>query len=336
MAKNIRIVGTFEVCSLEQGPQGPQGPRGPMERIRKWEAGASYTAGGAGEDYGDIVYEDGSRVPYECVVSHTAQEGYPPSALANHSDPSMRYWRAGEHRYMVATDIMLSRLIVASEIDVESLVAQKFETSGDAKVRIQNGLMEVFGSANKVEPNIRFGVNEDGYAVLQYFDNSGKFLYDLGPNGLSEIDVREAKWITYRRKFLGTDEATVVRGTAWKNTLYTSGTDVYKYVSKVVAGVNQDPQNDGLYFNVKNTEGEKLNGWYCPVGSNGSGTDNSVGMVPSYEYVRDTSIYQPAVTNKAGHSIYFKNLEYYQNGVLTRIQPVYWAVPTSNTAYPVN
>ena len=333
MAKQVRVVGSFEVCSLEQGPQGE---RGPMERVRKWEPGKYYTAGGAGENYGDIVYEEGSNIPYECVVSHTSSADAPPSVLSTHTNPAQRYWRAGEHRYMLATDLMLSRLIVASEIDVESLIAQKIETTGDAKVRIQNGLIEVFGAINQAEPNIRFGVNENGYAVLQYFDNDGKFLYDLGPQGLSKIDVREEKWLTYRRKYLGLDEATVIQGTDWKNTLYTAGTNVYKYVSKVVSGLNYDLDNDGKYFTIQSTAGEKLNGWYCPVGSNGSGTDNSVGMVPSYEYVRDTSIYQPAVTNKAGHSIYFKNLEYYQNGVLIRIQPVYWAVPTSNTAYPVN
>lgn len=320
--KPVRIVGLFEVTSEAKGEKGAK------ERVRKWAPNVQYTAGGDGEEYGDLVYDD-SEIPYECVVSHTSVAGEPPAVLATHTDPAKRYWRAGERRYMIASDIMLSRLITASEIDVESLVVQKIETTGDATIRIQNGLIEVFGTQNTAEPNIRFGVNEAGYAVLQYFDNTGKFLYDLGPNGLSNINVREAKWIPYRRKYLGTDEQTVIQGTAWKGTLYSAGSDVYKYVSQMVSGLNQDLENDGKYFVGQRVSSAKLSGWYCPVGSNGSGSDNSVGMVPSYEYVRGTSIYQPVITNKAGHSIYFKNLEYYQNGVLMRIQPVYWAVPTS-------
>lgn len=65
--------------------------------------------------------------------------------------------------------------------------------SNKAKVKVEGSIMEVFGEGGNM--NIRFGVDEDtGYAVLQYYDNDGTMLYDLGPNGLRYISVIEEKW----------------------------------------------------------------------------------------------------------------------------------------------
>ena len=43
--------------------------------------------------------------------------------------------------------------------------------------------MEVFNPFGTM--NIRFGL-KNGYAVMEYYDNDGNFLYDLGPNGISQ------------------------------------------------------------------------------------------------------------------------------------------------------
>lgn len=57
-------------------------------------------------------------------------------------------------------------------------------------VTIQDAMAAFFGK--KGVANIKFGVNNDGYAVLSYYDNGGKFLYDLGPNGISAKNVKES------------------------------------------------------------------------------------------------------------------------------------------------
>lgn len=318
-----------------------------MERVRKWSAGVYYTAGGIDEEYGDIVYEEGSKIPYECVVSHTSVASEPPSVLAVHSDPSKRYWRAGEYRYMVANDIMLSRLISASEIDVNNLSVAQLETKSlDATIRIKDGLMEVFGSVNKNEPNIRFGINDNGYAVLQYFDNEGRFLYDLGPNGISMIDVREQKWITYRRYYLGSVDSNVISSQGYIGILYEDGADVYKYVSKVVAGKVSYPELDGRYYasNGVDTDGaptgNQLSGWYCWTASKGADVES----FGEYIYLLDAdgnpvppsdlSEYNPSLDYGADYIIYFKNLEHYTDGVLDTRQNVYWSVrKDSNNEY---
>jgi hypothetical protein len=57
-------------------------------------------------------------------------------------------------------------------------------------VLIENAMATFFGK-NRCA-NIKFGVNSDGYAVLSYYDNDGKPLYDLGPKGITAKDVKES------------------------------------------------------------------------------------------------------------------------------------------------
>ena len=326
--KRIRLFGVFEVATSEKGEKGAK------ERVRLWAPNTDFNCGTDGEEYGDIVYEEGSSIPYECVVSHTSVGGEPPSVLVNHSNPDKRYWRAGEHRYMLATDIMLSRLIAASEIDVKDLLVQMLETkSSDATIRIKEGLMEVFGTVNKKEPNIRFGVNSEGYAVMQYFDNNGNFLYDLGPKGISSIDVREQGWLKFRRYYLGTDEETVIQSSGYINVLYNSGEDVYKYITKIVAGVlAHDGVYEGLYYDGNGVDSDgvptenPLNGWYCSTAPKGATIENYMMYQQDLGLISDLSQYNPPLNFGYDYAIYYKRLEHYSNGVLDKTQNVYWSV----------
>jgi hypothetical protein len=53
-------------------------------------------------------------------------------------------------------------------------------------VDIENGTIRIFGQ-NKSTPNIVFGVNKNGNAVLTYYNNNGEKMYDLGPSGISQL-----------------------------------------------------------------------------------------------------------------------------------------------------
>lgn len=90
-------------------------------------------------------------------------------------------------------------LIDAQTIFANNVTTSRLETTGNgnysqslqkAHIVIQDGLFKVFGDG--VNPNIVIGYDEtNGYAVLQYYDNNGTLLYDLGPNGIHEIEVVE-------------------------------------------------------------------------------------------------------------------------------------------------
>lgn len=88
-------------------------------------------------------------------------------------------------------DGMLNADLIAAKV-LESL------GSNGARVTISDGIMEFFGSVNKTKPNIRFGLNSEGSAVLSYYDNEGNFLYDLGPSGISTMDKTNGTFTEYK------------------------------------------------------------------------------------------------------------------------------------------
>lgn len=78
----------------------------------------------------------------------------------------------------------------AINADLVKVTQMETKAEGGATIKINNGLLEVIGTIGKT--NIRFGVNENGMAVMQYLDNAGNILYDLGPNGWDASRFSEA------------------------------------------------------------------------------------------------------------------------------------------------
>lgn len=84
-------------------------------------------------------------------------------------------------------------LINAQSIWSDNVTATKLETRGDgqyntdlekAHIEIEDGLLKVYGTQDVA--NIVIG-SYNGDAILRYFDNTGKMLYDLGPDGIKKI-----------------------------------------------------------------------------------------------------------------------------------------------------
>lgn len=84
-------------------------------------------------------------------------------------------------------------------LNADLIAAKVLESLGSngARVVINDGIMEFFGSINKTQPNIRFGLNSEGSAVLSYYDNAGNFMYDLGPGGISTMDKQDGIFTEY-------------------------------------------------------------------------------------------------------------------------------------------
>lgn len=85
-------------------------------------------------------------------------------------------------------------------LNADLIAAKVLESLGSngARVAISDGMIEFFGSVNKTKPNIRFGLNSEGSAVLSYYDNNGNFLYDLGPAGISTMDKTNGTFTEYK------------------------------------------------------------------------------------------------------------------------------------------
>lgn len=93
-------------------------------------------------------------------------------------------------------------------LNAQLVRAQRLQTKGKngAEVRIEDGMMQVFGAAGVA--NIRFGLDDNGYATLGYYDNHGNLLYDLGPKGIVKLDVSDSTMT--RVAFINLDAAGLV------------------------------------------------------------------------------------------------------------------------------
>lgn len=103
-------------------------------------------------------------------------------------------------RVKVMNGNVIAALFKNGMLNADLIAAKVLESLGSngARVAISDGMMEFFGSVNKTKPNIRFGLNSDGSAVLSYYDNNGNFLYDLGPDGISTMDKTDGSFTQYR------------------------------------------------------------------------------------------------------------------------------------------
>ena len=93
-------------------------------------------------------------------------------------------------------------------LNAQLVRAQRLQTKGKngLEVRIEDGMVQIFGAAGVA--NIRFGLDDKGYATLGYYDNHGNLLYDLGPKGIVKLDVADSTMT--RTAFINLDAAGLV------------------------------------------------------------------------------------------------------------------------------
>lgn len=103
-----------------------------------------------------------------------------------------------------------TKIAVFDEDGLNALLvrAQRLQTKGKngIEVRIEDGMVQIFGAAGVA--NIRFGLDDNGYATLGYYDNHGNLLYDLGPKGIAKLDVSNSTMT--RTAFIDIDAAGLV------------------------------------------------------------------------------------------------------------------------------
>lgn len=143
--------------------------------------------------------------------------------------------------------------------------ASKFRTAKNGvRLEAENGVINIFGNFAR---NIEFGVNEEGLAVMRYYDNDGTLLYDLGPTGIKTVERASDTWATVRLTFVGDEEQDVFSVDYFgkvKNPLKDTGTDRYQFHSGYIGGAYNDAENNRKYFTEKLVSITKYipNGWY--------------------------------------------------------------------------
>lgn len=120
MGQLMRASGAFEVTmAATNGNDGAKGAKPVMLYWDECASGFQFKAGVGGEDVYHIVWETrnltaGKATAYLCIATHT-KSSTKPSADSTH-------WQRMSNLAMIATDLMLTRQILASEINAENLV----------------------------------------------------------------------------------------------------------------------------------------------------------------------------------------------------------------------
>lgn len=104
---------------------GAQGGKGAKMRMREWSSGTEYLQGKDGEDFYDIVLYNSKL--YLCLKSHTASSSNNPVTSINNY---LGYWEIAQEWTFVATKLLLTEKIVASQIDANGIVAENVDLSG--------------------------------------------------------------------------------------------------------------------------------------------------------------------------------------------------------------
>lgn len=277
------------------GVYGDTGETGAMIRISTWsniqvaaeEEDLFYKSGLNGEKWYDIVEHNGAK--YRCIRSHNQSESLEPG-----TDGSDFHWIAADEYEFIATKLLLSEKIKAGQIDAEDLVVNKLSTQSEngTKVEIQDGLIEIFSTSNQTYANIRLGIDDMGVAVLQFYDNNNKLLFDLGASyGLrqfqSEITQRDWKKEYWHQLSTNawenlTSELPTILSTLSSN-IYaesiTSQTEVVKRIDTTTVNGIMTPGTYNDYYFTEATEASTyyVSGVYCP-------TNITIYEISTYEF----------------------------------------------------
>ena len=146
-------------------------------RRRRWALNTEYFKGAVDERYEDVVLIESAGF-YRCIKTHV-------STLDNRPGTGtywQQYWtsaQSGQYE-MLSTD-----LFFAEKALVNNLIATLIQTgySGSPHIEAEGSEFKIFGRGQY--PAIYLAVNSDNRAVLRFLnENTGEFLYDLGPDGI--------------------------------------------------------------------------------------------------------------------------------------------------------
>lgn len=314
---------TGQVKFLVQGEQGPSGAR---QRYVDWSTTSDFLSGTNGEEWQYTTYYNTHA--YLCLRSFnkSTYSKTPAQSVADNDG----YFIVADEFFFAMINYLIVNKINAAMIDVQNLIVEKVRTAASGpRIEMSGTMMEIFGNS---VANIRSGINADGLAVLEYYDNDGRKLYDLGPSGINQIPVSEESWSDVYLKYLGTSLSSILTLSAedYKTITYYDTVIWYQYHSQVVAGVVDDTTNDTLIFASKNKTSNKINGWYV----SGLKSVNGVSPIqqirvsnPDYHICTSSDLSGLQSENETvrwQNNIYCVALDHYTDGVNDQTVLAYW------------
>ena len=146
-------------------------------RRRRWAVNTQYFQGAVDERYDDAVLVGESGF-YHCIKTHVSTLDNKPGS----GDNWETYWTTVSSAMF---DLLATDIFFADKALVNNLIATIIQTgySGSPHIEAEGSEFKIFGRGQY--PAIYLAVNDDNKAVLRFQnENTGEFLYDLGPDGI--------------------------------------------------------------------------------------------------------------------------------------------------------
>lgn len=239
-------------------------------RRRRWALNTEYMAGGVDEPYLDaVLFVAGNETAfYRCIKSHISTEDNKPTGT-----DGAQYWTSenSAHFENLSTD-----LFFATKAYVDNLIATLIQTGyeGSPHIEAEGSEFKIFGRGQY--PAIYLAVNSDNKAVLRFQnENTGEFLYDLGPDGImkeftevadsytkySLYKLTEAKRVSELLDITDSMCTNYYRFNEGYKQIGTGSTATKKYH---VSGTSSPSAKNASYFTVQSYSGSTIrDGWYC-------------------------------------------------------------------------
>lgn len=314
---------------------GEDGKQGPMPvNTGQWNKDVEYIKDEFIQPYVWQI-KNGKKLYYLLVAERSLGD----DPYTNNTQGNGDIWR-----YREEYDLFLARKIQADEIDVDNLVVRKVKTANSGpRFEMEGSEMKVYGDG--VHPNMIFGVNESGYAVMEYYTPSGNKLYDLGPSGINILNFAPVKWTEKKLKQFSTEKSR--ENIPWQDFFKISNGDVtqtnspiyYNYYAGGSPTVSQ-AERERERYTYASIDGPKIaDGWYYipPYAhdrgykqylSNNSGKfvkpaegglySNSFGVLDRDNiYVVDCYLYIGGISTDYAHYYFQENPEDKIDGTLT-------------------
>ena len=255
-------------------------------RNRRWAINTQYQAGKVDEQYDDTVLF-GETGFFHCIKSHISTLDNAP----NGTNGSI-YWEATSKVALLATDIFF-----AEKALINNLIATLIQTgySGNPHIEAEGSEFKIFGKGQY--PAIYLAVNSDNKAVLRFQnENTGEFLYDLGPDGImKEFSEVADSYTPMKLKKLtnATRVSELLNITDSACTTYYRFNEGYKQIGSGnnvtkqyhVSGGSSPSAKNAQFFTSQNYNGTAIaNGWYVKP-------NNGNYMMTMANAIGDSSIY---------------------------------------------
>lgn len=275
-----------------------------------------FYCGAYGEPYYDIVYD--GKYYWLCKKTYrrnlkieVVEDGATVEKFVKPDNNSLWtiYWEmASQHNFLMA------KTLYAIDAFIDSLVVHKLSTQTtdeSAELFIENGMILIKSKKNNT--SIKFGVDENGNAIQQYYDGNN-LLYDLGPTGIfSYTKSVGSSWDTYTYISAsgGPSETSIVLNTKW-----VLSTNYYRF-------------NEG-YAEIGNAIQYEVSGTSTPSEFNGkvyqSKSYNVSNYIPDgwYRDAHPTDADYMAIPTISGTTVNFCRMYRYSNGKLMQTVDYYF------------